>query len=249
MVVRGSRPCLRSRNRARREAPQLELVYTGPPTWGGARPGAGRKPGPKGSRKVRHRVRRDFAGARHPLHVTIRILEEVGNVRRMDVAKWVRQTLRRSGHKPFFRIIHFTIQDNHLHVICEADDRKALGRGLQGFNSLLARRINQVKGRRGQCLADRYHVEILDNPTKVRNALSYVLNNWRRHRCDTKRFAIDLFSSGRYFVPWIEAGHVRGRPAWDDGQNPCAPPRTWMLREGWRKVGPISPWEVPGPRD
>ena len=74
-----------------------------------------------------------------------------------------------SGHG--FRICHYSIQGNHLHLICEATDERLLARGVQGFSSLVARRINRLLGRRGKVFADRYHCRALATP-----------RSWRRIR-------------------------------------------------------------------
>jgi len=136
---------------------------------------------------------------------------------------------------------------NHLHLICEADERRALSRGVQVFTSMLARRINGARGTKGRVFSDRYHARVLKTPTEVRNALCYVLNNWRHHRSD-QPWPTDPFSSGALFDGWIDAD-AEARPAWlDDGEPiPIARPKRWLLREGWRRGGgAISTREVPG---
>ncbi len=40
---------------------------------------------------------------------------------------------RRQQHR--FRIVHISIQHDHVHLICEACDRMALARGVQGFRT------------------------------------------------------------------------------------------------------------------
>src|SRR4029079_2153627 len=80
-----------------------------------------------------------------------------------------------------FRLVHYSLQGNHAHLIVEVRDRGALGCGMKAIGARLARAVNRVAGRTGRVLADRYHSRLLDTPREVRNALRYVLLNARRH--------------------------------------------------------------------
>jgi hypothetical protein len=111
----------------------------------------------------------------------------------------------------------------------------------------------------------RCHEEIVTTPTHARHALSYVLNNWRRHKEDrvpaTKRWVVDPYSTARSFIGWIErvqlvergdehrwiAGALSSLP--DDLEAlPTGTPQSWLLREGWKLGGDLSALEQPGPR-
>jgi hypothetical protein len=99
--------------------------------------------------------------------------------------------------------------------------------------------------------ADRYHVEVITSPRRARHALSYVLNNWRKHREDQQGLAstwlVDPFSSGISFPDWQE---LEGK-AWmwpiRATYDPLVVrrPRTWLLAEGWMLHGSISARDVP----
>jgi hypothetical protein len=140
------------------------------------------------------------------------------------------------------RLVHYSIQSNHVHCVVEASDRRSLTRGMRGLEIRIARAVNGELGRNGRLLADRYHARALKTPREVRNVLAYVLLNRRRHG---GKIEIDWASSGALFDGWaIEvdlpdvfiATVARTR----------APPETWLLRRGWRKHGLIRPTEIPG---
>ncbi len=80
-----------------------------------------------------------------------------------------------------FRLVHYSLQGNHAHLIVEANDADALGRGMKAVGARLARAVNQIFDRSGPVLADRYHARVLRTPREVRNAIAYVLLNARRH--------------------------------------------------------------------
>jgi hypothetical protein len=143
-----------------------------------------------------------------------------------------------------FRVVHYSLLRDHVHLVVEAHDRLALGRGMKSVSMRLVRAAERVFGWRGALLGDRYHLRILRTPREVRNAVTYVLCNARRHRTGRQVvWTIDPASSGRWFDGWrrVLAPETRaGRPA-------VAPPRTWLLRAGWRRHGLVDPAEVPGP--
>ena len=77
--------------------------------------------------------------------------------------------------------MHYSVQGNHVHLLVEANDEKALSKGMNGLGTRIARRLNRVMGRRGKVLDDRYHGHILRTPTEVRRARAYLLGNAEKH--------------------------------------------------------------------
>jgi REP element-mobilizing transposase RayT len=199
---------------------QLELPAR---SWGGRRKGAGR---PRTVGIVLHRKRPEFPG-RYPLQVTMRIRADVGTLRTDEIFAAIQERGLLPAHDKFgMRIIEFSIQANHIHLVVEAEDKKALTRGMQGFTIRLARAINRVLGRRGSVFAERYHARILKTPTEVRHAVDYVRNNYRKH-CER---------SGRWTHPWfIDPYSSMSGDAlcymidYDHGIPVVAVPRTWLL--------------------
>ena len=141
-----------------------------------------------------------------------------------------------------FRLIEFSIQSNHLHLIAEAGNARSLTRGMQGLAVRIARGLNRLWDRTGKVFADRYHDRILRTPREVRNALRYVLNNGRRHLVHFHRWRPDDYSSGAWFDGWKDYT--------DDGRlgiGPIARARTWLLGKGWRRHGLLPLLEAPRP--
>jgi REP element-mobilizing transposase RayT len=132
---------------------------------GGKRKGAGRKP--KGLRAgTTHEARRELQ-ARHPLHIVLRVLPEIGNLRHPDLYRAVREASIVAAIRGRIRIVHLSIQATHIHMLVEATDKLALARGMQGFQVSVARNINTALGadpfhrRRGRVFADRYHAVVI----------------------------------------------------------------------------------------
>jgi REP element-mobilizing transposase RayT len=229
---------MRSRSR------QLALDLLEAPGWGGRRAGAGRRPGPRP--RDPHRRRAPLA-ARYPCHVTFRVHQDVPTLRRRRLLAEIERSWREVRERARFRIVHYSVQGNHVHLLVEAASARDLASGLKSVVARFARAVNRVFRRTGQVLADRCHVHVLRTPREVRNAIAYVLLNTRRHlaragRTLPRRAAIDPASSGRWFDGW-----ARGLPPAARREfAPVAAPRSWLLRLGWRRHGAIDPAEVPG---
>jgi hypothetical protein len=70
---------------------------------------------------------------------------------------------------------------NHVHLLVEANDRRCLGRGMQGLGVRIAKSLNRVMQRHGSVLRDRYHAHILRTPTETKRARHYLLTNAHHH--------------------------------------------------------------------
>src|SRR5437660_856045 len=111
--------------------------------WGGKRKGAGRKP--KGARSSEKHKTRPRLLASQPVHVTLRVMHDLERLRTRDMYRAIRwATLTVAASHEAFRIVHLSIQGNHIHLICEADNRTRLARGVQGFEISAARHINAM---------------------------------------------------------------------------------------------------------
>jgi hypothetical protein len=227
--------------RARNRRPtQLGMVFR---TWGGARRGAGRKP--KQPRSTPHRARPPLA-SRFPVHVTLKIDAALPSLRTQLSHPHIKECLRRGKERAGFRLVHYSIQTHHLHLVAEALSGDALSHGIRGLSVRLARRINGLLGRRGRVFVDRYFARVLKTPRQTRSALAYVLLNARRHAAQRGQTLawnwVDTCSSGPRFDGWKDR---RPRPPPDDEPS-VAPPRTWLLSVGWKRHGLIPVNAVPG---
>ncbi len=226
----------------------LDNVCT--PRWGGARAGAGRKPGTNAG--LAHGSRAHFTRPL-PAHVTLRMREDVPSLRTVPIVREIERTFSRGCARPDFRLVHYSFQGNHAHLVVEARDRDALGRGMKAIGARLARAVNRIAGRKGPVFADRYHARMLPTPREVHRALRYVLLNNRRHaartRADAQAVRHDRASSARWFDGWKRSvTGAREAAAGDEllERPPVARARTGLLNVGWRRHGLIDPADVPG---
>jgi putative transposase len=153
----------------------------------------------------------------------MRLQPGVGYLRGQSRAKIVEEALRVARERFGVRIIHYSIQGNHLHLIVEAESPEALSRAMQGLGTRLARRLNAVSGRRGGVFADRYHSHPLKTPRETKHAVRYVLTNHRHHTLEYLPAGwTDSLASARF---------TQERPGKD---APVVAPSVWLLRVGWR---------------
>jgi REP element-mobilizing transposase RayT len=109
-------------------------------TWGGKRKGAGRKPA-AGRDGIRHDAR-DPVRPSQPVHVTMRVAEHVWNLRSQRSFRIVDAALHAVQARRDFRVVHFSVLGNHLHLIVEADGTVALANGMRALSIRVALRLN-----------------------------------------------------------------------------------------------------------
>jgi REP element-mobilizing transposase RayT len=175
----------------------------------------------------------------------------------------VQKTLAQGQSRFGFRLVHYSVQSNHLHLIAEAADRRSLTRGVQGLNIRVARAINGRLQRRGRVFADRYHARALQTPRAVRFALRYVLLNARKHqrpprspRASTPSELPTGFVDPCSSAPWFDGfrrplalafGAARARARWracSSLEAPVVPAQTWLVRHASRAAFDVD--DVPG---
>jgi REP element-mobilizing transposase RayT len=183
-------------------------------TRGGRRAGAGRKP--KGKKAlVSHAARPKFARAT-PAHVTLRVAENVPNLRSSRRFAIVRQCFADARGRFGMRLVEFSVLSNHLHLVVEANSSEALSRGMQGLCIRLAMALNRALSRTGAVFADHFHARLLRSPTEVLNAIRYVIGNAARHYAEA---GPDVFSSSVTAIRAI-----------------LAVPTTWLVRDAQQRL-------------
>jgi REP-associated tyrosine transposase len=172
-------------------------------TWGGARKGAGRKP--KRERGGVPHLMRPALKRRFPVHATWKMGSAVWKLRSQRCFSVLKRAMWKGSDQFGFRLVHYSVMGDHMHLLVEATDRRALGRGMKGLGVRIARALNRLMRRRGNVLGDRYHAHILKTPTEVKRARHYLLTNAHKH------------------YGWVGADPYASQAA-------VVAPETWMLR-------------------
>jgi hypothetical protein len=211
-------------------------VLAFPSGWGGRRKGAGRKP--KGEKAgVPHR-RKPPLSARHAVHVTMRLRPGLPSLRRWREYEVVLGAFRAGCERFGFRLVHYAVPGNHLHLLTEGENRRGHWRGVQGLAIRIAKRMNKLWGRKGKVFLDRYHGRDLKTPREVRGVLEYLMHNARRHGYRVAAEGADPYSSGRWLDGWSTRSAAAPRSEW--WAAPLARARSWLVAHGWRRCGLIE---------
>jgi REP element-mobilizing transposase RayT len=212
---------------------------------GGRRPNAGRKKSRANRFDSAHASRPDLS-AKHAVHVMMRTAG-VPRLRQRRGYEAIRRALLHYVDGADFRVVHISIQRNHLHLIVEAANKAALSKGMKSLNIRAARAINAAFRRTGKVFAFRYCAKQIKDAMYARNAISYVLNNWRRHQQDVEEgettTLFDAFSSAASFGGWSRGMGMRSRAPDTLEPLPVSRPRTKLLRFDWEWFGLIDPYE------
>jgi putative transposase len=147
-------------------------------------------------------------------------------MRRPPIFAAVRAAIAAGCSRFGMRVVHFSVQSNHIHLAVEAADARSLTRGMRGLAVRIARAVNRAAGRKGKVFDDHYFSRELCTPAEVRKVVRYVLDNAMLHAGSSPR---------------------------TDPCASCAPvvaPRTWLLSVGWlrSRAGPlpVSAWNAFG---
>jgi hypothetical protein len=178
---------------------------------------------------------------RYPLQVTIRAVPGLPSLRSARVFGALQRAIARASVDRF-RVIHFSIQQDHGHFIVEGDEARRARGGMHGLAIRLALAVNRALGRRkGKVVGDRYHVRPLTTPRQMRTSMVYVLLNFRKHL--NAPAGVDPRSSGAHFPGWqrdpkLESADVPSAADSGVGRRVAtAAPTTWMATVGWRRAG------------
>ena len=196
-----------------------------------------------------HRQRERIV-ARVPVHVTIRLRRGIPSLRQPRFVRRFRSSLSEACVRHGFRVVHYSIQRDHVHLLVEAHDNHSIACGMKSVGARIGKLANRLFQRSGTVLDGRYHLRALHTPLEVHRALRYVLLNHRhhaaqrrkpKHQIDQLQAQPDSASSGRWFDGW----RIATAPPNPNDTREVAPARTWLLHTGWRRHGLIDPAEVP----
>ena len=205
---------------------------------GGLRKGAGRKRHLKNDPK--HSVREKI-DARTPAHITLKMIDDVPNLRTAKFMRAFAKAVRRTQEFGL-RIQHFTIESNHIHLVAEATDNDALTSGLISLKTSIAWALRLIFNFYGRVFCGRYHLRLIRTPTEMRNVLRYVLFN-HAHHCQTEIF-VDLYSTALEFEELDRLINKRvsaSKPFWwGEIKNCLSKAGSWMQAQGWKRADRCS---------
>jgi REP element-mobilizing transposase RayT len=118
-------------------------------TRGGRRPGSGRKR--IHSKGVSH-LKREVVTKRTPQHINFKFQCRIRN---KDCLKHLKRSIE-NAQKMGLKVIHFSLQSNHVHLITEADNNETLTRGMRALTITFSKGL-----KKGRVQLERYHLHVL----------------------------------------------------------------------------------------
>jgi REP element-mobilizing transposase RayT len=171
--------------RARARTKRGQQAFSFPNGWGGRRAGAGAKP--KGERAgVSHR-RRAALASRVPVHITMKVTSGLPSLRQGRAHAVLVEAFAAMREREDFRLLRYSVQSDHVHLVCAARDRGALSRGVQSLAIRMAKRLNRLWRRSGKLFADRYDDRVLRPPRGERSTLADLSRNAAQHGIEAGR--------------------------------------------------------------
>jgi REP element-mobilizing transposase RayT len=140
-------------------------------------------------RGIRH-TKREEIRRETPLHLTIKLIR--ADVQNKTVLKALRHAILRARLQGL-RIIHYSLEHDHIHLYAESDDNKILARAMKALGGSLIKKINKYFKVKGRCYKTRYHLRILRSATEVKNVINYILKNGIKHK--RTKSVIDPYNS------------------------------------------------------
>ncbi len=141
--------------------------------WGGLREKSGRQR--IRSKGVAHSSREKVT-SRTPVHVNFKYKIAIRNKETLKLLRKSIQNARKHGLK----VLHYSFQHNHIHLILEAETNSILTKGMRSLTITFAKGVHK-----GRIQIERYHLHVLKSLREVKHAVHYVLFNQQKHEKGT----------------------------------------------------------------
>ncbi|MBT3235287.1 MAG: hypothetical protein HN353_04995 [Bdellovibrionales bacterium] len=190
--------------------------------------------------KIAH-IERPKMDRNTPVHINIKVHKNIPNLRQKTFYRFFRQAVIKARIQGV-RVIHFAIVKNHLHLLVEAQDNQSLSRGVRSLLISYAMRINRHLGRKGGIFTDRFNMEVIKFPKRMRYLLAYIFKNSAKHQ--KIAFTVDGYSSMPIFkedkrlfgrkiaTKWSRSVGTRLQKTL---QEFLSPPKSWLAQSGWKQ--------------
>lgn len=126
------------------------------------------------------------------LHLTIKVKRNKADIKNKAVLAILKKAILNARLKGL-KVIHYSLEFDHVHLLIEADNNKILGKGMQAFGVTLAKAINKLWRLGGGVYKHRYHFRRITGSKDLRNVMNYIFKNGVKHK--TAKSIINPFNS------------------------------------------------------
>jgi REP element-mobilizing transposase RayT len=114
------------------------------------------------------------------LHLTVKVKHIKADIKNKIILHLLKRAIM-NGRRQGLKIIHFSLEYDHVHLLIEADNNTLLGKGMKAFGVTFAKAINRLRKLRGAVYKHRYHFRRIESCSQLKNVLHYIFNNGIRH--------------------------------------------------------------------
>jgi REP element-mobilizing transposase RayT len=142
--------------------------------------GRPRLPAKQRGQKIWHRPRPELPKGK-PVHVTLEGERKIlGSLRNKQVFRELRQAMRRARLKGV-RILDFTLQHDHVHLLLETSDKYELGEAMRALSISFTKRLSYLAGKKIRAFKTRYHLSLLKSLAQIKAVAHYIATNGKKH--------------------------------------------------------------------
>jgi REP element-mobilizing transposase RayT len=142
---------------------------------------------------IRHRER-PILTKPTSLHLTVKILRAKAKLKNKIILSILKRSIM-NARKKGLRVIHYSLEYDHIHLLIEADDNFILGKGMQAFGVTFSKALNRMRKMRGAVYKHRYHFRKIIGARQLKNVLNYLFTNGLKH--NTAKSILNPFNSIR----------------------------------------------------
>jgi REP element-mobilizing transposase RayT len=126
------------------------------------------------------------------LHLTVKILRAKANLKNKIILSILKKSIM-NARKMGLRVIHYSLEYDHVHLLVEAADNFILGKGMQAFGITFSKALNRLRKIKGTVYKHRYHFRKIVGARQLKNVLNYIFSNGLKHK--TSKSLINPFNS------------------------------------------------------
>ncbi|MGZ3787001.1 MAG: transposase [Bacteriovorax sp.] len=129
---------------------------------------------------IRH-TSRPFLKKPSSLHLTVKIKKNKAEMKNKSVFSLLKRAIlnaRRQGLK----VIHYSLEYDHVHLLIEAENNHILGKGMQAFGGTFSKAINRMRKLKGGVYKHRYHFRKISSARELKNVMNYIFTNGLKHK-------------------------------------------------------------------
>ena len=126
------------------------------------------------------------------LHLTVKIKKNKAEIKNKSVLAILKRAIV-NARKQGLKVIHYSLEYDHVHLLIEADNNLILGKGMKAFGVTFAKAINRLKKLKGEVYKHRYHFRRISSSKELKNVMNYIFTNGLKHK--TANSIISPFNS------------------------------------------------------